>query len=330
MPNSFSFSGQYRVQSRKHWNRGALSGTWLDPTPSLLTEVQVNTQLSQDPRWKQKSKVQLRTIWVRKRTGIFQNEPDILYKTEFFTPDIDSTPFPSHLVDVQKSLQEWKRRESLLYQFLHPEQIPILQSILQDLTYIIANEYFCHEAGHVLGIPVAEKYQAGYFSLNGKALWPLIWLEEFRADLHSFGYALKLLPPSASTAIFIYNILLRLGVELDSVARGQDGYGVIPFCLLSLLEEMGLLHFENTPTGYALVFDSLETSDLMAAMEACELYANGSFTDAELSATSLIDIALHTARYYNANVLNHPSLINYQRRILTLFNGKERTYAHAR
>ena len=330
MLNPFSFSGQYRVQSRKRWHRGKLSGTWLESDALLLNDEQINTQLSQDSRWKQKSKAHLRAIWVHEWTGIFQDEPDILYKTEFFKPDIDSAPFPSHLVDVQKSLQEWKRRETLLYEFLHPEQIPILQGILQDLTYIIANEYFCHEAGHILGIPVNEKYQAGYFSLNGKALWPLIWLEEFRADLHSFGYALKLLPSSASTAIFIYNILLRFGMELDSAASGQDGYGVIPFCLLSLLEEMGLLHFENTPIGYALVFDSLETSDLMAAMEACDLYANRAFTDVELSATSLIDIALHTARYYQAKVLNHPSLIDYQERIITSFNRKERTYAPAR
>lgn len=326
MLNPFSFSGQYRVQSRKRSTRGQLSGFWLEPNPALLTAEQLNAQLKQDPRWKQKSKVRLQAIWAYQRTGIFQDEPDILYKTEFFEPDINSLPFPAHLVDVQKSLQEWKRREGLLCRFLHPEQISLLQGILQDLPYTIANEYFCHEAGHALGISVAEKYQGGYFSLNGKGLWPLIWLEEFRADLHSFGYALKLLPPSASMAIFIYNILLRFGVELDSAAKGEDGYGVIPFCLLSLLEEIGLLHFENTPTGYILVFDSLAPSDLMAAMKACDLHADCVFTDAELSNPTLIDVALQSAKYYQTKVLNHPFLIIYQERITNSFHRNERIY----
>jgi len=110
-----------------------------------------------------------------------------------------------------KAAAQWQQRWPFVASLFVDDDAANLARIVDDVVKVIANEYCCHEAGHQLGRAVQTKSQESYFSPGGKVQWPLIWVEEFRADLHSYSIALELLPPQAAAALF---------------GRGEYGFGV--------------------------------------------------------------------------------------------------------
>ena len=57
-----------------------------------------------------------------------------------------------------------------------------------------------------------SKYDRGHFSITVRSAWPLVYLKEFREDMHSYGFALEIRPRDGAAAIFLYNHFLRFGV----------------------------------------------------------------------------------------------------------------------
>ena len=148
----------------------------------------------------------------------------------------------TNIVDVDKAARNWRIRRPYLHALLGREAADQVQTRIGSIRSVAAAEYMMHEAGHCLGIPTEEKYRAGYFRLGGKTIWPLVHLEELRADLLSFGFAAEALKPDAAAGLFLYNVFLRLGVDLEGRAtRCIPPYGPIPGLLFVLLHDAGAL-----------------------------------------------------------------------------------------
>jgi hypothetical protein len=173
-----------------------------------------------------------------------------------------------------------------------------ITSRLTDLAVVIANEYYLHEAGHFLGYDVLDKYRDGYFLLDGKTAWPLIYLEELRADLQAFGFALSLLSAQEATQIFLYNFALRFGVQREGITRqGIASYGLVPYFLFCILWEIGFLTVVNIGQRYVLRLASLKTEDLVSIMHYCASHAESELTASEIATRDSFDRALVAARY---------------------------------
>lgn len=172
------------------------------------------------------------------REGEFADEPDILYKRENFTPRPGLAGLPSNVVDVAKAVQNWKVRERYSQALLGAAVEPLATS----LGPVVADEYFGHEAGHCLGYDVDRKYADGYFRPGGRLAWPLIYVEEFRADMLGLGLAAELLDPERASDVLLYNVLLRFGVHLEGLVKGGPApYGSTPLLLYTSLRRVGVL-----------------------------------------------------------------------------------------
>ncbi len=307
----FRFVGMYRVQSRRREIFSQIEGRWYQSVDKILDSAQVNAELEKHPHWKGVNKVNLQVADVFKRSGMFADEPDILYKGEFFSPKTGSPAFPSDIVDVNKSVDYWNKRLSYNATLFEPETFIAMNSLLGDLKIIIANEYFCHEAGHLLGYDVLSKYRDGYFRIGGQTLWSLIFVEEFRADLHSFGFALKLLPPASAVQIFLYNLMLRFGLAAYSVENQTDGYGDIPFLLFYLLYKKGFIELSQSEGVQKLRIAELSQGSIIEMMKFCDEHAESQLSEIEKS--NVEDIALNAARYYSQRKSDHEIFSTYKK-----------------
>jgi hypothetical protein len=310
-PTEFYYSGLYRVQSRKKMGPAEIRGNWLEGFDTILDSTRVNAELRADPRAIWHRPIDLKVADIRQRTGMFEVEPDILYKKDFFEPDQGREPLPCNVVDAGKSLLFWQKRWPYI-EALFGSAANELSTLIPDLIAVIANEYYCHEAGHSLGYAVEAKYADGYFRPGKRTAWPLIWIEEFRADLHSFGYAIRMLSERQAVAVFAYNLLLRLGLECSSVRDSTDGYGAVPFLLYSTLCDLGLLSVVRTHGHTALALSSLNPQYLVEIMKQCDRHADESFTSIELSSMDYIDGALSAATYYRERLSNQNYLSEYR------------------
>jgi hypothetical protein len=308
LDSRFFLAGDYRVQSHRRHEYSELGGAWMESAGLLDSDV-VNRRLAVHPAWDGDARVALRAARIDHRRGTFAREPDILYKREFYIPrsgpgmDVD-------IVDVEKSRCEWRRRYPSLGEIFDPDQLEALQAGLGDLDVVIANEYYVHEAGHSIGIDIGEKYGSGYFRLGGRTLWPLIYLEELRADLGGFEFASSLLPPEEAAQIFLYNVALRFGVHRDGIASGAGApYGLVPFLLFCVLAELGSLYLVSVGGRARLRFAELSQSRILETMLAAARHAYEHITRPELELRTPVDRALHVARYVRGR-LDHAT---YQR-----------------
>lgn len=313
-PAEFYYRGLYRVQSRTRRGTAEIHGNWLEDPGVIVDSARINAELLTDPRAVSCQPINLRAANIWRRKGVFEAEPDILYKQEFFEPDRGSAGLPCNVVDARKSLCYWEKRW-LFIEELFGSTARRLAELIPDLITVIANEYFCHEAGHSLGYPVEKKYRDGYFRPQGRLAWPLVWTEEFRADLHSFGYALRVLPERQAVAVFVYNVILRLGLDCSSARDVADGYGVVPFLLYSTLRDFGLVSVERQNGKTFITMDNLNPHYLIEIMKRCDRHADESLTSAELSSTDRLDDALRAAMYYRERLLNKDYLGEYQEAI---------------
>jgi hypothetical protein len=300
MSVDFHLEGMYRVQSRRRAAPSALAGRWMEPAAGLLDSAVVNDALMRHRAWRGVTKVLLQPAWIARREGTFRDEPDILYKREFFTPT-SGGEMAADIVDVRKSTALWRTRRGALSRVVTPNAVPAVEAHLGDLGVVVANEYFCHEAGHMLGHDVLTKYARGYFRLQGATLWPLVFVEELRADLHAFGFALQLLPPDRASAIFLYNVMLRFGVHAAAAAGGK-AYGTVPYLLFHLLTAHDFITVEKRNRRAFLRLHVLDRDAALEAMRVCAEHAERELTEIELFDDDLGASAIHAARYHRARI----------------------------
>lgn len=303
--NQFHYIGQYRVQSRKQGERSEIKGTWRNENDGLSSQ-KLNDHLKQHPLWKGRSTVEMRSADVSFRSGLFASDPDILVKKQFFSPEEGTAPMEFDFVDVNKSFQFWQQRKPFV-QSLFGEQADELFALIPAVRSTIVNEYYCHEAGHCLGFDVRSKYEEGYFRLKGKSLWPLIFVEEFRADLHSFGIAAQTLPAPAAASIFVYNFLLRWGVEAQSLANSQTAYGSVPYLLFCFLYNEKFI--EVVENGLRLT--STDQQVIVSMMQRAADHAFQQLTLFEMEGDKTQG-AIMAANYFRQRVTNQQVLQLYE------------------
>ena len=294
----FSFSGQYRVQSHHSFAFSTLEGVWLKRESNLLSVDQVNDALLLHPQLMGSARVKLRPAIVTKRNGKFETEPDILYKHEFFVPTKGTTPMVDNIVDVMKAVINWHDREKFLRLLFHDDYYDVIATRLENLKLVIANEYYLHEAGHFLGYDVLSKYDDGYFSPGNKVAWPLIYLEELRADFHAFSFGVQLLAVEHAVKIFLYNLALRFGVHRQGIVTANIApYGLVPYLLFCILREIGYLAVIWSHGQPVLKLSDTTTNGMLQVMRECATIAESQMTGPELSTQDPMECALIAAAY---------------------------------
>ncbi|MGY3586650.1 hypothetical protein ACVIGB_004291 [Bradyrhizobium sp. USDA 4341] len=294
----FEFVGNYRVQSRSRGEESRLIGRWGVPSDGELNNDLVNGSLRRHPLWLGKATVALAAAFVSERHGAFLNEPDVLYKRSHFVPRDTNCAMPFDMVDVGKAASRWVSRRRYLRALLGPSCQAEVEASIGDVRIVAADEYFVHEAGHLLGYDTARKYQDGYFRVAGQTAWPLIYVEEFRADIVSFEFAAELLSGTRAAALFLYNVFLRLGSHIESADKfATEPYGPIPLMLFTML--MGLGWIEPGDRDAAIRLSSLRPDDIVAVMRICAEMGCRLLVAPELELKSSLDVAMNSARYVN-------------------------------
>lgn len=259
---AFVLCGEYRVQSKGGGRPSRLVGTWLASDCDEPSDG-VNQVLRTDPDWRGKETVRIRGAIVEARLGEFAAEPDVLYKRSHFLPQTGSDAMDFDVVDVLKAAAQWGERSPFAVAlFGRTSYFEIVQCI-GDIAEIAAYEYYAHEFGHSLGYATAAKYRDGYFRVGGKTLWPLVYVEEFRADLLGFEFAAKNWSPETARAVFLYNLALRFGVHAQGIKQlKMSPYGPIPLFLYSQLRELGAIQ----PKGRGFAITDLSTNQLKGVL----------------------------------------------------------------
>ncbi|HEX8613776.1 MAG TPA: hypothetical protein VF800_21065 [Telluria sp.] len=293
--NDFNFDGMYRVQSRREYGPSVLEGNWYR-APGLIDQATINHALQAHPSWRGTAEVRLRPALITRRGGKFQSEPDILYKRELFEPSAASEPMADDMVDILKAKRNWSARSRHVVAIL-PDDCTDMVARLRDLELTIANEYVVHEAGHFLSYDVLSKQRDGYFTVKGKTAWPLIYLEELRADLNAFGFAAQLLPAESAAQIFFYNLMLRFGVHREGLLRKKIApYGLVPYLLFHVLHAMDFVRVGKRGGQHYLQLASTRPADVLEVMRACAAHAEDQLNPGVHTA-SVLDNAISSAAY---------------------------------
>ena len=311
----FDFDGIFRVQSRRLGHRGRIAGNWTASEGRISSET-MNNALTKNPLWSG-DRINLRAATVTRREGVFRRVADNLYKIECYEPLNGGTPFPSHIVDVSKAVEQWHYRLPLISHCFVGTQAATLTALIGDLEATVASEYCCHEAGHVIGRSVQTKFERSYFAPRGKIIWPLVWVEEFRADLHSYLLALDVMAPGDAVSLFIYNCFARWAGDALSLRDQSYGYGTIPFLLFALLLEIRFLEIVTRKSGTKLTVVSASIPEMVRVMTECHNHALREITKPELSTDDCLQWGINAAQYYRQRVLENPLHESYIK-LLTL------------
>jgi hypothetical protein len=306
--NLFHFEGEYRVQSLSTAHTSTLSGRWIAPGSCHLSREEVNSYLTSLSQWKGRAKVTLRPACVEKRTGAFASHADALYYSRLFHPYADSPRMANDVLDVSKLDSHWTRRKTVLRSLFSHELYETFVNTIADVQQTAINEYMCHEAGHLVGLDVQSKWDQGYFRPGKRLIWPLIYVEEFRADLESFAAALKLLPRKEAAAVFVYHVCHRLGLAGESAQTSSESAGGVPYLLFHLLRALGVLTVTQKVDTKQIVLNNLTEDGLVSAMRDCAEHGSNCLTLAETTAESLLDAALCAATYYRERALDEERL----------------------
>ncbi|WP_331319005.1 hypothetical protein [Methylobacterium mesophilicum] len=304
----FDLRGNYRVQSKRQHSLSRLSGHWATLDSADLNSAAVNAHLRLDPQWRGQAKLEIRPALVERRAGEFAKEPDILYKRSNFIRSERSETMPSDIIDVRKALNRWRQRRSFTSSLLGHEVMLVIEKLIGDIEQISAIEYYVHEAGHCIGYDTDSKYRDGYFKVGGKTVWPLVYIEEFRADLLGFGFAASLLPSKTASSVFFYNVLLRLSSHIEGVRQyGHHPYGVIPFLLYATLRRSGLLG-APLDNGGSMVLNITTFTPEKIVQYAHQYAALARSEAVELDAEDGSDAAIRAALFYRS--LLHQKIVD--------------------
>lgn len=293
----FAYAGLYRMQSRRKPVYAELAGDWEPPADDMLSCEQVNAALRLHPGW-DGANIDLRAARVHHRAGAFRTAADALYYRQSFMPAAQSEPMDSDIVDIEKLLDHWTAREPYLRRLFDSETYDALRSHLTDVRVAATNEYFCHEAGHALGWAIATKYEQGYFRVRDRVAWPLIFVEEFRADMESLGFALTALSPDLALATFVYHLSHRFGLAAYSAQQRTAGSGAVPYLLFALLYDQGFFIAIPGQTLRMAIPPARRTRDaILAMMDLCARHASSALTAKE-HASAPLDAAINAASYF--------------------------------
>lgn len=296
--SDFELAGAYRVQSRRDYAPAVLEGHWYR-APGLIDNAAINAALQAHPSWRGAAQVRLRPALIARREGKFLSEPDILYKRELFVPAPDSDAMTADMVDVLKAQRNWHERGAHLRAILRCDY-EAMRAALRDPALTIANEYVVHEAGHFLAYDVIAKQRDGYFRAAGKTVWPLVYLEELRADLNAFGFAARLLPVESAVQVFFYNLMLRFGVHREGIVRqGLAPYGLVPYLLFHVLHTLGFLRVRERGGRHHLALATTRPAAVLDTMHACAAHAAARLNERE-ALDGPLDHAIVAARYLHA------------------------------
>lgn len=301
---AFRYVGTYRHQSSPARTESILAGHWLTDTNERLSSGIINEALHRSPLWMGTADVRLRAAAISERGGAFASAADALYHRSFFRPAPGHDPMSDDIVDVTKLLDHWVHRRPHTARLVGHGAHQRLEAYVGDVRMAAANEYFCHEAGHATGWDVGSKYDTGYFRITGTLSWPLIYVEEFRADLLSLTFACEILPRTGAIAVFAYHLLHRFGLAEYSARTGEDGAGAVPYLLFCLLLDLGVLKVGSVAGEIAVAEDVLEQETLLALMRACGAHAIDELTVTELRGATPEDVAINAARYFRHRVTN--------------------------
>lgn len=294
----FTVRGAYRVQSRSEPQESELRGTWW--RDGKIDSTQVNAWLAKHPLWRGQ-RVDVRSAAVSYRTGAFA-EGDALYYRDHFTGAEPAYDLQCNIIDVTKLAGHWTRRAPVLRAVFDPASWSLIESRVDAVMGVASDEYHVHEAGHALGWSVQQKARAGYFRLVGMTAWPLVFVEELRADLGSFGAALDLLDPEAADALFLYHLAHRFGLVAES---GDSSVGV-PFLLFGLCLEHRALAVDED--GLIRITDSLGR-----AMRACAELGARELTGPDLARVDAADAAMNAAVFFRRYALDEQLARTYER-----------------
>lgn len=284
---------------------------------SCLTAGQLNKYLAGRAQWMGAAKVTLRPALIEERTGAFASHADALYYHRLFTAADDSPDMENDVLDLSKLTSHWTKRERFLRTIMPAEEYQLLISKIPAVVQTATNEYMCHEAGHCVGLDIHNKWSQGYFQPGGRVAWPLIYVEEFRADLESFATALDVLMPEDACAVFVYHFCHRLGLACESAQTDCENAGAVPYLLFHLLRDLEILEIRESGGRECVHLNDLTLEGTTSAMRACAAHASESLTLLEMSAESLVEAALVSATYYRTRALDHGRLDEFWRLIST-------------
>jgi hypothetical protein len=270
----------------------------------------VNAALPTLPLWQGQHLVALRAADIADRSGDFC-EDDALYYSRFFTPADAAAAMPDDVLDVTKLRDHWNERLPHNAHLLAEDTFLALRSLIAIPGRAAVNEYFCHEVGHLMGLDVHRKYDAGYFKHQGRPLWPLIFVEEHRADLHGLGVAAELLPPEQSCEVFAYHLLHRFGLAASSAAGGGAGAGLVPFLLFGVLRRLGIIDPRPFGGRPRLVVGGCTPESVARHLRRCGEYVTLHLTRPEIDAPELADAALCGAGYFRSFALDDDCSASY-------------------
>ncbi len=243
---SFSLHGKYRVQSAQRMMDSTLAGVWLEPKAHGCLDSKDVTRLARahraclDPR----AEITLAPAFISERSGAFASNEDALYYADHFEATEGTDALPGDVLDVSKLQHLWRERRVVLEPLVRTD-LHIKTLLAGDITPIAIDEYMCHEAGHLLGVSVQQKQRQGYFRLGGRFRWPLVYIEEFRADINAWELALTHLDATRARKVITYTLLHRLGLAARNLSQGLPGAGFVPFLDFSVAWRAGLIQIES-------------------------------------------------------------------------------------
>ena len=239
--SSFSFTGTYQAHAHTEAFPSVLCGRW-SSSADVLDDGTVGAALRAHPQWTGGGSIALRPALVTAHSALLACSPDVLYERERFMPSPGTPALPADMLDLRKAQAQWKLRQPHVAAVLSGRTHAAIAERLHDLDAVIVNRTLVHEAGHLLGYDVRRKHADGYFTASGRTAWPLVYLEELRAELHGLGFAVALLPPEQAVNVLLYDLALHFGVHREGlVTDGVAPHGLVPFLLFSLLRELGVI-----------------------------------------------------------------------------------------
>lgn len=276
----FAFTGLYRTQSRRTAVPSELHGVWFSDA-SCLTAGHINTGLRSHSLWNGRDTVRLRAALVEYRSGDFSRGDALYYSTQF-SAGTGSATLAEDVLDLDKLESHWRERKPFLQDLLVGD---CYEAVLARVDARLAanDEYFCHEGGHRLGVSIEEKYRLGYFAGDRAAARTAIFVEEFRADIESLGFATTCVDAARAAQVFVYQVCHRLGLAGMSRRGSGAGVGLVPWYLYATLREVGALKVVSERGRPRLGF-CYETTSCLDAVRACLELVRSALTLRELDA----------------------------------------------
>lgn len=317
MPEEFRLTGQYRTQSFRNSCLSTLAGHWdSHSTADVLDAGTVNAALAIHPLFCGNYQISLRAAVVTHRTGAFCAD-DALYYRHQFIAEPGTEQMAADILDVPKLINHWQRRQKLIKSLFVDDEYFQLVGMLGHYPVAGINEYLCHEVGHAVGWNIDAKYSSGYFRLDDRVVWPLIYMEEFRADTMGLHFACDMLGADRAASVFIFQLFHRFGLAAAAAHIGSHTAGMVPFLLFSLLRNSDVIRIVRNSAGRSQVtFQSIGRHRLVEQVAASAWRAAQQLTVSELDARTRMDVALNAAGYYRACLSNEQTLNEY----MELFN----------